>query len=71
MLAPLPIKGIPEVYRERLKEMNADARSLGAHYKTPGRNRLMVERAKELGLYDWLISRSPRPWGTRRDRSLR
>ena len=24
----------------------------------------MVNRAKELGLYDWIASRSPRLWGT-------
>ena len=64
-------KRIPESFRERIKEMNADAHVLAKSYKTPGRNRLMVERAKKLGLYDWLVSRSPRLWGTPADVSAR
>ena len=66
-ISTLEGKRIPEDLRERVKEMNADAHVLAKSYKTPGRNRLIVERAKELGLYDWLISRSPRLWGTPAD----
>ncbi|MDA0262040.1 MAG: LLM class flavin-dependent oxidoreductase, partial [Proteobacteria bacterium] len=57
-------KGIPEAYHDALREMNADTHDIAAIYKTPERPRLLVERAKRLGLYDWLISRAPGLWGT-------
>lgn len=60
-------KGIPEAYRDALREMNADTHDIDAVYKTPERPRLLVERAKRLGLYDWLISRAPGLWGTPAD----
>ena len=64
-------KRIPERYKAALLELNADTHNLTAVYRTPGRGRLMVERAKRAGLYDWLVSRSPRLWGTPEDVSRR
>ena len=64
-------KAVPEEYREALYEMNADTHDVEAVYKTPDRQRLLVERAKRLGLYDWLISRSPQLWGTPQDVAAR
>ena len=57
-------KDIPVSYHDALREMNADTHSIDAIYKTPERPQLLVERAKRLGLYDWLISRAPGLWGT-------
>ena len=57
-------KGIPEMYKAPLLEMNADCHNLSAYYKMPERGRALVERAKKLGLHDWIISRSPRLYGT-------
>ncbi len=57
-------KGIPEAFKAPLLEMNADTHNLEAVYKTPDRGHMLVERAKRLGLYDWLVERSPRLWGT-------
>ena len=57
-------KGIPEEYKEPLRRLTWDSHDLTAAYKTANRHSIMVERAKEVGLYDWLISRSPRLFGT-------
>lgn len=57
-------KRIPEEYKPLLAKLNIDTEDLQAAYGTEGRGRIMVERAKELGLYDWIASRSPRLWGT-------
>ena len=64
-------KGIPDEYKEALLELNADTHDLTNSYKTPGRGRALVERAKKLGLHDWLIERSPRLWGTAADINAR
>lgn len=57
-------KGIPPEIRRPLLEMNADIHDLEAVYKTPDRGRVQVQRAKRLGIYDWIIEHSPRLWGT-------
>lgn len=57
-------KRIPEEFKPLLAKLNADTEDIGAAYGTEGRGRIMVKRAKELGLYDWIASRSPRLWGT-------
>ena len=57
-------KGIPEEYKEPLRRLTWDNHDLTAAYKTTNRHSALVERAKEVGLYDWLISRSPRLFGT-------
>ncbi|MBM3505731.1 MAG: LLM class flavin-dependent oxidoreductase [Alphaproteobacteria bacterium] len=60
-------KGIPDQYKEKLKQLNADTHSLASVYRSKNREEIVVERAKELGLYDWLLSRSPRLFGTTAD----
>ena len=60
-------KRIPEHYKPLLAELNADTESIEDTYATEDRGTLMVKRAKQLGLYDWLASRSPRLWGTPRE----
>ena len=57
-------KGIPDRYKDPLRQLNADSHNLNAVYKSANREQTVVDRAKELGLYDWLLSRSPRLFGT-------
>ena len=57
-------KLIPEHYVPALREMHADGHDIQTAYKSPDRGRVLVERAKKLGLYDWLLARSPRLFGT-------
>jgi len=57
-------KGIPTEIREPLMRMNADIHDLDAVYKTPDRGRILVQRAKDLGIHDWIVEHSPRLWGT-------
>ncbi len=57
-------KGIPEQYRDAVAELNADKHSIEAVYKVPDRHKVLAERAKKLGIYDWLVSRSPKLYGT-------
>ncbi len=64
-------KGVPEHFRDALIELNDDARNIATAYKDEDRDRIRVARAKELGLYDWLVERSPRLWGTPADVATR
>lgn len=64
-------KQIPEEYREPLLRFTADMHDLTVAYRTANRGATLVRRAKELGIYDWLISRAPRLWGTPADVSKR
>ena len=57
-------KGIPAEYRAKLEDLNADKHDIAAVYQTADRHRVLAERAKELGIYDWIISRSPKLFGT-------
>ena len=57
-------KGIPPEMHEPLLRMNADIHDLDAVYKTPNRGRILVQRARDLGIHDWIIEHSPRLWGT-------
>lgn len=60
-------KQIPDEYKSSLLKFMKDMHDLKVAYKTPNRGRILVQRAKELGIYDWLISRAPRLWGTPAD----
>ena len=60
-------KRIPPEYLPALSELNADTQDIDSAYATENRGRIMVQRAKALGVYDWLISRSPCLWGTPAD----
>ena len=60
-------KRIPEEYKPLLHQLHDDTFDLETYLKDPDRNRVLVERAKKLGLYDWLAARSARLWGTPND----
>ncbi len=60
-------KLIPDEYVPLLKQMHADGHDLQTSYKDPNRRRILVERAKVLGLYDWLYARAARLCGTPED----
>ena len=64
-------KLIPEEYREALLQLTHDEHSFSATYHNVDRGTWTVQRSKELGIYDWLVSRSARLWGTPRDISHR
>lgn len=57
-------KRVPEELLPALTALNADSQDVEAAYRSEGRGRALVERAKALGVYDWIISRSPCLWGT-------
>ena len=56
-------KQIPEELHETLVKFNADMEDVAAAYSDHDRGRVLVTRAKELGIYDWIISRAPGFWG--------
>ena len=60
-------KGIPDKYKDKVVQLNADTHSLASVYRSRNREEVLIERAKELGIYDWLMSRSPRLLGTSDD----
>jgi hypothetical protein len=60
-------KQIPEELRDAVVEFNRDVHDLTAAYKGPDRHRLLMERARALGLEEWLRSRAPGLWGTPQD----
>ena len=57
-------KLIPPEYIPLLKEMHADGHNLAVAYKDLERGEKLVQRAKSLGLYDWLYARASRLCGT-------
>ena len=64
-------KQIPNHLREALVQFNADTHSLGSEYQDESREQALIARAKELGLYDWLLARAPGLWGTPADVAAR
>jgi 5,10-methylenetetrahydromethanopterin reductase len=60
-------KQIPNELRPALLELSKDSHDLTFMYKNPNRDRILVERARNLGVYDWLLERSSRLWGTPAD----
>ena len=60
-------KQIPDHLREALVQFNADTHNLGSEYQDESREQALIARAKELGLYDWLLARAPGLWGTPAD----
>ena len=57
-------KRVPAALLPALTALNADSQDIEAAYRSEGRGRALVERAKALGVYDWLVSRSPCLGGT-------
>ena len=64
-------KLIPEEYREALLQLTRDEHSFSATYHNTDRGTWTVQRAKELGIYDWLVGRSAQLWGTPQEISRR
>jgi alkanesulfonate monooxygenase SsuD/methylene tetrahydromethanopterin reductase-like flavin-dependent oxidoreductase (luciferase family) len=64
-------KRVPEEFQEPLRQLTDDFRNLDAEYASMGRPAMLVARAKELGLYEWLSARSSRLWGTPDDIAAR
>ena len=64
-------KLIPEEYRDALVQLTQDEHNFSATYHNVDRGTMTVQRAKELGVYDFLVTRSPRLWGTPEDISRR
>ncbi|MSP52480.1 MAG: LLM class flavin-dependent oxidoreductase [Alphaproteobacteria bacterium] len=64
-------KGIPDELKEKFKQLNSDAHDLNAVYHAKDRNKVVLERAKALGVYDWMMRHSPRLFGTPRDVATR
>lgn len=60
-------KNIPDHVVPKLHEFNRDIHDLDAAYKTADRGRALVQRAKDLGIYDWILSQSPQLFGTVED----
>lgn len=56
-------KMIPAEFVEPLHRFNRDMEDAAATYAATDRGRVLVERAKQLGLYDWLVSLAPGFWG--------
>jgi 5,10-methylenetetrahydromethanopterin reductase len=60
-------KQIPDELRPALLEFNAGIHDVSNAYQNEDRELQMIRRAKELGLYEWLLSRAPGLWGTPAD----
>lgn len=58
-------KRIPEGYTPKLRELHADTHNLATWEN--GRAELLVERARKLGILDWLVERSARLYGSPAD----
>jgi alkanesulfonate monooxygenase SsuD/methylene tetrahydromethanopterin reductase-like flavin-dependent oxidoreductase (luciferase family) len=56
-------KQIPPELVGPLLRFNADMEDASAAYGALDRGKVLVARARELGLYDWLVSMSPGFWG--------
>lgn len=56
-------KLIPPELVEPLRRFNEDMESASAAYGALDRGQVLVARARDLGLYDWLISMAPGFWG--------
>jgi 5,10-methylenetetrahydromethanopterin reductase len=56
-------KKIPPELVEPLLTFNADMEDAAAAYGQRDRGKVLVERARALGLYDWLVSIAPGFWG--------
>ena len=52
-------KGIPPELREPLVQFNEDMERVSTTYVDVDRGKALVERSKELGLHEWLVSMAP------------
>ena len=59
-------KGIPDGFLPKLKQLHFDTHDLAA-FTDPTHWELQGQRARELGVYDWLVERSARLFGSPED----
>jgi len=59
-------KGIPDGFLPKLEQLHSDTHDLGA-FTNPAHWEQQGKRAKELGVYDWLVERSSRLFGSPED----
>lgn len=64
-------KQIPDEVRDRLISFNEDIHGISSQYQMEDRERTLIRRAKELNIYDWLLTRSANFWGTPADIAAR
>jgi len=57
-------KLIPPEHREALLQLNGDSYAIESDYQDNNRTKVLVERAKELGIYSWLSTMTPGLFGT-------
>ncbi len=60
-------KQIPDHLKQALLQFNADTHDIATDYQDEGRQQAHIDRARELGLYDWLLARAPGLWGRPED----
>ena len=60
-------KQIPDHLKQALLQFNAGTQDIATDYQDEGRQRSHIDRARELGLYDWLVARAPGLWGRPED----
>ena len=56
-------KQIPDEVRPALRELTNDFLRVDTEYTTRNRGAHLVQRAVDLGIYDWLAARAPGLWG--------
>jgi 5,10-methylenetetrahydromethanopterin reductase len=56
-------KQIPDELQPAVQRFNADIHDLSNSYQDGDRQARLIARARELGIYDWLLSRAPGLWG--------
>ncbi|CAB4893119.1 unannotated protein [freshwater metagenome] len=64
-------KQIPDEVRGPLVAYNTDIHEIASQYQMDDRERAMIRRAKDLGIYEWLLTRSAGFWGTPEDIAAR
>ena len=64
-------KQIPDHLKPALLQFNAHTQDIASDYQDEGRMTALIQRARELGLYDWLLARAPGLWGRPEDIAAR
>jgi 5,10-methylenetetrahydromethanopterin reductase len=60
-------KQIPLEMREPLVAFNHDIHEISSQYQMVDREKALIQRARDVGIYDWLLTRSAGFWGTPAD----
>jgi 5,10-methylenetetrahydromethanopterin reductase len=64
-------KQIPDDHLDALVQFNFDIHEISSQYQMEGREQALIRRAKDLGIYDWLLTRSAGFFGTPADIATR